>query len=683
MSSRKGFALTSAMGYFIGCFYGEMTVKVPEMTSIFLLTASLPFLFHNIRNLNLKLRMFAAEIITNKTALFLFILLSSLIIPMISDSSLKKEGDNYVASTSVWGDIPIHLNHMNSFVQGENRFLSFSSLPRNPIYAGGRLAISFFPDFHSALLRLSGLTDREAMIVPNIINNVAFLMLLFLLNKKLIGTINIGFSSSNLLYQLFPSLSRFFAPAISPIEEGEEDGGKKTMKRKRALKNQNLFDPSLAALVSVLIFVFSGGVGFLYWIKLYGADWSNMDFDFIEKYSDDHRFNLFWFAVFPHVLLPQRNAIYALPLVCIVLLSLYESLKPSCQPKKQIALSFLSGLVVSLLPLVQTQSMFGLIVIAASIMILHPADFERSVNLAKWLCFFFPVVILALPQIYVFLMGSGLAEIFKLSPIWLEDDWSFETFGKGIFSMALLTPLFFWLRSLGLLFVTSLIATLFVRNSTHRKFAIGAWGLFLVANLVCFNTWKYDNIKFFYIWLIIMSGVISLFLARLFHGRSFLFKILAAVLVILMIFSGVLAVRRDVHNRFTLFTEEDVTFSRWISSSTSPTSRFFTSQRHINPVTALAGRTVFAGYSGWIFSQGFEDWEKKGEDIRKVFSGSEEAMTILKDNLMDYVVIDNDIRYSDYFNGQFWENTRFPIVHNEGQYTVYEIWKERYNHFWV
>src|SRR3989344_2635108 len=82
-------------------------------------------------------------------------------------------------------------------------------------------------------------------------------------------------------------------------------------------------------------------------------------------------------------------------------------------------------------------------------------------------------------------------------------------------------------------------------------------------------------------------------------------KAIACAIVLLAIGSGVLAVEWTAwgdNARYETFSNEDFAMAQWIERNTPENALFLSSGFHQNPVPALAGRQIIAGYEGWLWS---------------------------------------------------------------------------------
>ena len=201
--------------------------------------------------------------------------------------------NNQYTKGAGYSDLPFHLNLISSFSIGCNfKRNSFFNLI-SPFYSKEPLAYSFIPNFHSSLLISTGLTTIRYSL--------------------LISSILICFSLFIGIY----SITYYFC-------------------------NSHKFSS-----LSIFIFLTLGGIN---WINFFNSNIKNDP-------SNDWIFNIgqnqfsFWFHSILHILIPQRSALWSLPLCFWGILTLFIGVE-----KKNQKMMILSGIIIGLLPQIQVHS---------------------------------------------------------------------------------------------------------------------------------------------------------------------------------------------------------------------------------------------------------------------------------------------------------------------------------------
>jgi hypothetical protein len=187
---------------------------------------------------------------------FFFILISTTILFFfLVDKSILKDSVN--SSGTVFSDLPVHLGLITSFSYGSN---SYRSQMMTPFYAGEKLSYPIIPDFFSAILvSCGGATLRMSIALPTMLLLVSLVILL-----------------------------HFFAGYFSSAR----------------------FVPEFA----IFCFFMAGGVGWRYLFVQQCRD--NPNANMVHAFCD----NIFTFWIHPliHFLLPQRSALFSMPIVILI-----------------------------------------------------------------------------------------------------------------------------------------------------------------------------------------------------------------------------------------------------------------------------------------------------------------------------------------------------------------------------
>ena len=226
-----------------------------------------------------------------------------------------------------------------SFLSGRNQDVSWGGM-QSPVFAGEPMAYPFLPDFHAAVLVKLGTSVRWAMMFPGFLLAIALMVLLVTFTRRL------------------------------------------TKSR-------------LGGIFAILITIGAGGMGG--WnLSFRDGFWNSIDRDTAQNdVTGDGK--IVWFAFIPHVLLPQRGANFAYPMVLTVLTLVWKA----TDMRKGEAVShimrremlILAAAFSGALPLIQAHSFIGLGVIIGTIFLL---------DIHKWL---------ADPRILISWIYAGLVAI--------------------------------------------------------------------------------------------------------------------------------------------------------------------------------------------------------------------------------------------------------------------------------
>jgi hypothetical protein len=240
------------------------------------------------------------------------------------------------------GDLPLHLQIISSFVQGQN------IPPQDPTFAGVRFAYPFMVDFLTAMLVRAGADVISAMWMQNM-----------LLALSLVGVLQ--------YWTLLLTRNR------------------------------------LAGLIAPLLVIFSGGLGWA-WLfhDLQNSDTGL--FSLLEQLPNNYTIMdtgiLRWGNALTTLFVPQRSILFGLPLAIVIFCEWWmaasgvpkKSAGENSQPAETRRM-LAAGLFTGLLPLVHAHTFLVVMGVAACLGLLFFAHWRR------WLAFFAVALAVALPQV--------------------------------------------------------------------------------------------------------------------------------------------------------------------------------------------------------------------------------------------------------------------------------------------
>jgi hypothetical protein len=517
---------------------------------------------------------------------------------------------------TVWADYPFHTSIITSFVYRD----TFSFPLAHPQFLNLETHYPFIMDFYSAVLMKGGLDLRSAIIIPNILFQLSLFGLLYLLAYRLTG-----------------------------------------------LKG--------AGICATVIFILAGFPGGL---QATGIHFLN------PMYA---------------VIMPQRTAIIGMAISFVVYLLLFHAL---CASKKENMAALertgthkelmLAGMLIGLLPYIHAHSFIatGFVALFLAVFSVIKNPFKKSVygkmlrkeDLKIFIFLFPPLLLLSLPQILY--IRTGVSQDFLVFfPGWADTnrdmimgfDWS--SFVPAVLSTAKTLDFLtmFWALNAGGLIILLSLGFLKARNET-RIFYLPFLLLFVIANVVKFQPWYFDNYKLFLHWLALTSVMAALALCRLNDvtktkkSKKTLAALSIAVLLIASTVFGVVTHVTMVQNTYMVWSGEEIEMAAWVRANTTPDSVFLTGSAHNHPIPALTGRQRVMGYEGWLWSHGI-DWTSisaRKKDEIAMYKGN---YTLLQSYGVDYVCIgpyektfaqENSFAIND---TAFDDETRFELAYDK------------------
>ena len=395
------------------------TILLASLTSLYLASS---------RWKTCKLRRFLRE---DTLALSVTGLLSLVLLPTYCLRMIPLQPEGWIKSGgSCYGDLPIHMTIANSFLDGCNKDMSFFNM-HSPIFAGRKLTYPFLPDFHAAVIVALGGTLRDGFLLP-------------------------GFSLCCALWVLV----FFFTLRVS---------------RSR-----------LGSIFSVFMVIGAGGLGVWRWVMseyssnpsrgIYGAYLSVLRDKDVIQHDPTGEWKYLWFAFVPHIMLPQRGANFAYPLVMLVLILVWmatdhsssEELRKPTSPEVRRAMLVSAGVLSACLPLFQAHSFIGVGIIVGIIAVLDVHKWAADSYLfVSWIHAGIAASVLALPQLMQFRQTVEEGYYGKFFTYgWLFNNYEFGEPHNSVFGL-----LRFWVYSLGTCVPLILLATatMFIELIASRR----------------------------------------------------------------------------------------------------------------------------------------------------------------------------------------------------------------------
>lgn len=528
---------------------------------------------------------------------------------------LERAGEIYTIENN-GGDLPLHIGIITGFVQGTN------FPPEHPEFAGARLTYPFLPDFIAALFARAGASLQGSMFLEN-----------FVLALALVG----------LLHYWVLNLTR----------------------------------DTLAAFVSPVLILFSGGLGWLSALRDIGQ--SKEDFFALIMHLP-RAYTVMWDGIYRwgnilNMLAMQRTLLLGLPLAVIVLTLWWKAIGDGeygsgdtlqqsriFQSRRMIA----AGAIAGLLPLIHT---YTFIVVMGTGACLAPLFRQWR----AWSAFFTVALLVAAPQVFLLLQGSAMR-----AGNFFAWHWGLYLAGNNFF--------WFWIMNTGLSIPLLAMAMLWRGRTPIVRRALLLFYLpfalcFVVPNLVKLAPWRWDGLKVMLFWYVASVPLIALLLARLWRGNG-LVRLAAIVLFVSLIAAGSLDVWRGISGAAEqkLYNRDAVAFAESIVKRTHPRALILHAPNY-NQVVFLTGRRSVMGNTDHLFSHGL-DYSSRAADVKRMFAGGLDADALMKHYRVEYVVIEpvdaaalpfNNRSFT--INKEFFE--RYPIIAELGAYRLYEISRPR------
>jgi hypothetical protein len=637
-----GLSLMATLGFLLALVFGLGATTI-ILTALLLLLPWLLLLHgdHRIVILNaLRPSAVPTEGSAGSVGYLAFYLAIAILLGMVFSRAVFERPDGiYTGVTNNLGDLPLHLQIINSFTQGQNL------PPQDPTYTGARFAYPFLVDFLAAMLVRAGSGVIFAMWLQNMVLAMAFVGLLH--------------------YWTILLTRNRLAGAIAP-----------------------------------LLVLFSGGMG--WWLLFYepsGDGFFAMLGNLQHDYTIVPNSILRWGNSLTTLFVPQRSILFGLPLAITIFcqwwlavsqqenagasatdrdksvpvaqqnLSSAKIAKARRKAAKKSAVPLAApelpnfylrrmvaaGLCAGLLPLIHAHTFLVVMGMAACLTLIFHSTWR------SWLYFFAVALVVSAPEI-LWLANTG--GVNAGSYLGWQPGWD-----HGPHNV-----IWFWFVNTGL-FIPLLVFCLVWRRGTFKlptrllTFYAPFLLCFIIPNLVKVAPWIWDNIKVLFIWYVASTPLVAWLLARWWQQRS-LFRWLAPVVLLTLILAGGLDVLRVVSeaSEYQEFDAQGIAAAKLISAQTPARAVVLHAPTFNSPVF-LTGRRSLLGYPGWMWSRGL-NYSERGADIQRIYSGAPEADALLRQYGVDYVLIGPAELASLKVNEQFW--SKYAMLFQAGAYRVYQ-----------
>jgi len=411
---------------------------------------------------------------------------------------------------------------------------------------------------------------------------------------------------------------------------------------------------ALGSISSILLVLFNGSiVGILYlWGDYRNASNVSLPFTALRNdYSHLPEHNLWFSNLVCDLLLPQRAAAFGFCIGTIVIMFFWAYWKDSSRKSL-----FYAGILLSCLPLIHFHTFESLAIVAGLLFLirLFEESNDWSNTVRAWSLFALPVMILALPQI-LWILPDHAGHFLRPQLGWM----------KGSESLC-----WFWLKNMSPHIFVFILAYWFAKPKV-KTFYLAFVGLFVFSNLVVFQPYDYDNLKLMFWWFLMSCVLTGVMLDVLSRKAPPLGLTLSLITVATMIATGTVSVWRESHLSWRMFTLEDIALAQFVKDHTSADAIFLTSDKHNSPVSCLAGRRIVMGYRGWLWTHGL-DYHAREQDVIEMFRGSEQAIKLLGQYRVDYVLIEQD-KIKEFREDPEFFTSHFPVAYRSPDFIVVKI----------
>ncbi|MDH3753922.1 MAG: hypothetical protein OEU32_08620 [Acidimicrobiia bacterium] len=425
---------------------------------------------------------------------------------------------------------------------------------------------------------------------------------------------------------------------------------------------RRLFERRSVAVVGTITFLAAGGFGFFrFFDDVADQGWSVV-WNLPRDYTRD--FDTLWMdnPVLGH-LYPQRPTLIGFSVVLIALVVLWSARRSGDRASMAWA-----GVLVGITPLFHTFG-WGTALVLGSIWALTDAVAPNGAGWRHWLWYLVPATALALPTV-VWLLPPESA--FRWEWGWVAGDTPWDI-------------VWFWLWNTGL-FPLLFVGGLVWRGAVSRRVAVAVapiWLWWAGVHFAIPHPWVGNNAKYAVFWWLIGSFVVAAVIveaARWAARADPPVNAFANAAIALGALSLVAAGGLDIFKTLdgtagvypaTVVTAGEQLVGEWARAATPADSVFVVSSSSTSqPISSIGGRPVVTAFDGWVFDLGL-DWIGRAEASREILAGGPEAIGLVEEFGVDYVVIGpNELAAGA--DTVYWDRSG-TLVYDLGGFRVYAV----------
>lgn len=405
-----------------------------------------------------------------------------------------------------------------------------------------------------------------------------------------------------------------------------------------------LFGNKIIGIFTILFFIFNSTLEFL---EAYQKLLSHNPIDFLQKiivnnqylsagpFTSDH-VSIIWNM---NVYLNQRHLLFGSALGIMFLIFLYQLINRRLNEKYYLLL----GLFLGLTPFWSIYIFICLLIIVGVLSIFFIKSNPKILLIIPL------AIIISLPQI-----------------IWLGHDVkNFIQFNPGFLTPHPLTIqgfITYWFYNLGLSFITIPIGFL-LASKEQKKWFVAFFGIFIISNLIQFNSVMFNNHKLFNFWLILSNSFTAFLLWKILEKKQWWKWFIFSPIFILLIFSGIIDTFVIINEHFyTISDYQSNNTTQWVMQNTQKNSNFLVPNYVMYDPIRMAGRKLFVLDPRFAGEFGY-DVLSRNMLIKQIYENSDLSVvrTLLLKNNITYVEIPTNNTSNFSINTKLFK-TNFPTV---------------------
>ena len=228
----------------------------------------------------------------------------------------------------------------------------------------------------------------------------------------------------------------------------------------------------------------------------------------------------------------------------------------------------------------------------------------------------------------------------------------------------------FYIKNIGLVYL--LLIPAFLRARPKQRWLYGGGlAILALAEFVVFQPNNYDNNKLLYVWHILGCILAAQLLVDIFaEVRALPWRALGlAACCFAGMFGSVLTVGREALSDYRQWSADDMALADHIDENAGSDALFLTSDSHLTPVFALAGRRILCGSGSYVYYHGM-DYSAEYNAMRALYETPDEDTLAAWG--IGYAVFDSSV-YAKFAADESWYAARYDVWYENAACRVYKI----------
>jgi uncharacterized membrane protein len=120
-----------------------------------------------------------------------------------------------------------------------------------------------------------------------------------------------------------------------------------------------------------------------------------------------------------------------------------------------------------------------------------------------------------------------------------------------------------------------------------------------------------------------------------------------------------------------MFTADEVAAATWVRAHTGPRDVFAAAPSHLQPVVSLAGRPLVTGYTGWMWTHGY-DYQPRVDDLAEIYAAGPRLDEVLARHQVRWIYL-GPREESELAASVDALRARFPAAYQSGAISILRV----------